>query len=95
MPDDFTCQEESTGAQWVNLPICLVNPLSCTVPQCKVLLYYSILLLQYPDIHRTLKFSFGYKTVNDLYPNWILRKFVLLCLKPRLCLSLPLFKVLS
>jgi hypothetical protein len=31
--------------------------------------------LQYPDIHKMLKFGFGYQTVNDLYPNWILRKF--------------------
>ena len=24
------------------------------------------------DIHRILKFGFGYETVNDLYPDWIL-----------------------
>ena len=25
-----------------------------------------------------LKFGFGYQTVNDLYPNWILRKLIAL-----------------
>ena len=31
-PDDFNLQRESTGTQWVNQAICLVNPLSCIAP---------------------------------------------------------------